>query len=168
VTGVTAGLRGLLGRLEAFKVDFVRGAVDYLSDRYQVQGLDEANAISSQIKLYEAKALPGAFESYGLNMHVVVIDVDHPVHVVSSSTPGHHHLYVEIPPTPWEWYLEWLQASAKIGLVEPGYVAASAARGHSAVRLPWITKADDKELPELDEALKPKPVNLDDGPLDPW
>lgn len=75
-------------------------------------------------------------------LHKVVIDVDHEAVLVPSSTPGHHHLYVDIPPVRWDDYVSFLQAAAKIGLVEQGYVDASIERGHTDVRLPWVQKND--------------------------
>jgi hypothetical protein len=87
------------------------------------------------------------FVEYEETKHIVILDIDHPSHLVDSSTPGHHHLYVEIPPCPWSDYVEFLKAAEKIGLCEPGYVTASIERGHSDVRLPWVRKGEPGDLP---------------------
>lgn len=71
--------------------------------------------------------------------HRLVIDIDHPVKVVESSTPGHFHLYIDVP-MPWSDALKILQAMADAGVVEQGYVDASDRRGYTAVRLPWVRK----------------------------
>lgn len=93
--------------------------------------LDAANLVTSEY-------LGDPFSGSG--MHRLVIDIDHPVKVVESSTPGHFHLYIDLP-MPWSHALEVLEAMAYAGIVEPGYVAASKARNYTAVRLPWIRKA---------------------------
>lgn len=72
-------------------------------------------------------------------LHRLVIDVDHPLWVLPSSTPGHGHLYVDVPMT-WFHAVDILEAMSEAGVVEPGYVASSKARGYTAVRLPWVSK----------------------------
>ena len=71
--------------------------------------------------------------------HKLIIDLDLPAQLISSSTEGHFHLYVdkEIPDAAWQ---TLLYAFAAAGLIEPGYMRASIARGFTAVRLPWIKK----------------------------
>jgi hypothetical protein len=73
-------------------------------------------------------------------IHKPVLDIDFPVKVVPSSTPGHCHLYLDRELT-WPQYARLLRVMAEVGLVEPGYVNASIERRHTAVRLPWIRKA---------------------------
>lgn len=77
----------------------------------------------------------------GVGMHRPVIDIDLPVKVVPSSTPGHHHLFIDAP-MEWATYLNLLDAMAAAGIVEPGYVTATRERGYSTVRLPWVRKGD--------------------------
>ena len=155
MTGVTPGLRALLGKLTAYKVTHWGGGSDDPSMMDRVQGdLNDAHVTSSLLKDQDPRVHTLADilnegrnpwdENWRLEpLHQIVIDVDHPAHLVESSTPGHHHLYVEVGDgIPQSAYFEWLRASEKIGLLEPGYVRACIARGHSDVRLPWITKAD--------------------------
>ena len=111
--------------------------------------IDEAHVVSSLIKgttltpeevgtvadFFDAKSLGGR--------HQVVLDIDHPAWLVESTTPGHSHLYVELPGgVDWAAYEAFLEAAVGIGLLEPGYVEVSKKRGHTDVRLPWISKHD--------------------------
>lgn len=73
------------------------------------------------------------------DLHAPVLDLDFPVAVVPSTTPGHYHLYLDWTLSK-ENYFKLLDTLADVGLIESGYVEASRARGYSAVRLPWITK----------------------------
>jgi hypothetical protein len=115
-------------------VDFLRGnsSDDEVQDTSVVLGapLEEANIITSLMDLPN---------SSGMDMHKIVLDIDHKVTVVESSTAGHSHLYVDVM-MPWEHVVKLMEVMAEIGLVEPGYVNASKARGYTAVRLPWISK----------------------------
>lgn len=71
--------------------------------------------------------------------HAPVIDLDVPVTYVPSSTPGHGHLYIDVPMSADAmWRL--LSVMVDVGMVEEGYLNASQARGHTSVRLPWVKK----------------------------
>jgi hypothetical protein len=130
-------------------VDFLRGGSsdDEVQDTSVVLDppLEEANIVTSLMDLQRlsGRTLPSAEGTTGAQADIVlhrpVIDIDHAVTVIESSTPGHHHLYVDLA-MPWEDLVKLLEVMADIGLVEPGYVNASKARGYTAVRLPWITK----------------------------
>jgi len=137
-------------------VDFNRGG--YTQDE-EADGrvildppLEEANVITSlvDIDVMTGRRIVGAEKTTGrsdITLHRIVVDVDHPVTVVESSTPGHSHLYVDLM-LPWEELVKLLEVMADIGLVEPGYVNASKARGYTAVRLPWVSKSEltDEEV----------------------
>lgn len=71
--------------------------------------------------------------------HRPVLDIDVPAWLVPSSTPGHSHLYIDKTMT-WEKYCTLLGYLARAEILETGYVNASLERGHTAVRLPWVTK----------------------------
>jgi hypothetical protein len=73
------------------------------------------------------------------DMHKVVIDLDLPAALVPSTTEGHFHLYVDKAMSG-DAYFRLLDALVDAGLVEAGFASASRARGHTAVRLPWIKK----------------------------
>lgn len=67
---------------------------------------------------------------FGGNDHYPVIDLDGPVRVVPSSTIGHYHLFID-KTCSWDDYIVFLKAAERIGLLEPGYVRASIARGYT-------------------------------------
>lgn len=71
--------------------------------------------------------------------HTIMLDLDVPATLVPSTTPGHSHLYIDVP-VDWDNYQILLDALALAGVVERGYVLASKARGFSALRLPWVRK----------------------------
>lgn len=87
-------------------------------------GIDEAELVSSELA-------NGA--------HAPVLDIDVPHALVPSSTPGHSHLYLDVP-MKWRQYKKLLRAMAKAGVIEKGYMKASISRGHSAARVPWLKK----------------------------
>lgn len=62
--------------------------------------------------------------------------------LLPSTTPGHHHLYVDLP-VRWRVYQRGLRAGVDVGLLEVGYVNASVARCATELRRPGRTKADD-------------------------
>ena len=74
-------------------------------------------------------------------MHRPVLDLDMRARLTLSSTPGHHHLYIDRRMS-WDDYVKLITVMAEVGLLEPGYVKASIARGYTATRVPWLTKAD--------------------------
>jgi hypothetical protein len=71
--------------------------------------------------------------------HKPVIDLDLDARLVESSTPGHHHLFIDKVLT-WDKYVRLLCEHAEVGLVEPGYVSASIERGYTSVRLPHVKR----------------------------
>lgn len=74
-----------------------------------------------------------------VDIHKIVLDIDHPVKVLPSTTEGHHHLFIDKAMT-WSQYVDVLRALAVAGVIEPGYKNASVDRGFTAVRLPWVKK----------------------------
>jgi len=128
-SAMAAGLRRLFNRLYAYEVKvwgLSSTTPDLIHDR-DIADLSKAHVVSSLRR-----------ED---NRHALVIDIDHPSWLVESSTPGHFHLYVDVPGgIGKDEYFALLMALANAGVIEPGYAGASAARGHSDVRLPWIKK----------------------------
>jgi len=76
------------------------------------------------------------------NAHKVALDIDFPIKVVPSSTPGHGHLYIDKEMS-WEDYLKLMEVMVEVGLLEEGYLGASRQRGFTSLRLPWIKKGDE-------------------------
>lgn len=132
-----------------FQVDFLSDSAtgDVETIRKEVTDQEDANAVSSELMGFiddgdwMTTQTPEAKRGY----HTIMIDVDVPAKLVPSTTPGHHHLYVGIDPVPWEDYEAWLKASAKIGLIEYGYLHASSNRKASFLRLPWVQKKEGEK-----------------------
>jgi hypothetical protein len=101
--------------------------------RKVTEEIDEAEALSSLVGV----------DSVGNRLHHIAVDVDVPAWLVPSSTPGHAHLYVPLKVTEGA-YFDWLDASAEIGLLEPGYVSACKSRGMTSVRAPWVVKGEER------------------------
>ena len=72
-------------------------------------------------------------------LHYPCIDIDIPIRLVPSSTPGHSHLYVDAP-YQWDDYVELLEALTEAGIVEVGYFDASVKQGGTTVRMPHVKK----------------------------
>lgn len=75
----------------------------------------------------------------GLDMHAPALDLDVPARLVPSSTPGHSHLYIDVP-MPWDDYVRLLTVLADVGILEPNYVSVSIARGASYLRKEGVYK----------------------------
>jgi hypothetical protein len=110
----------------------------------ETANLDQANLITSKIAGQPEPTDDPFLELFGGPRHKVVLDIDLPVTVLPSTTPGHHHLFIDHE-VAWDDYVNLLEALAACGLVEPGYVNASKQRGYSCVRLPWVKKVDPPE-----------------------
>lgn len=108
---------------------FVEGGHDISKDIEETTDLDSADIVSS--KVLDGDGVTGK--------HMVMFDVDIPMHVEPSSTPGHNHVYFDAY-VDWESFTKLLDELANCGVVEPGYVGASKARGFTALRLPWVHK----------------------------
>ena len=107
-------------------------------DREEVGDLMNANVITSLRK-------PDPNDPFADEVpderHALVLDIDHPSWLMPSTTPGHFHLYVDVPGGISKTdYANLLDALANAGVIEPGYAGASKARGFTSVRFPWIEK----------------------------
>lgn len=122
------------------RTDFESKAYDG-NDHEGVTDVERANLITSIVDTGGLSHLGGEFAT-----HKVVIDVDLPVGLIASSTPGHFHLFID-KAMDWRAYLALLEALTVAGIVEPGYLAAAERRGHTAVRLPWIRKRVPAPVP---------------------
>lgn len=121
-----APLKGLVTRLSRLMgTSATAGVVD---NEAQTADLNVANVITSEVE-----GRP--------DRHKIVLDIDMPVNVIESSTPGHFHLYIDHE-LDWEDYQRLLWVMADIGLLEEGYVSSSQTRKYTAVRLPWVKKGD--------------------------
>jgi hypothetical protein len=101
---------------------------DYTNETIPVEDLDCAEVVTSQSNRFQ-----------GFELHRPVLDIDFPVAVIPSTTPGHGHLYIDKLLT-WREYEKLLNVLAEVGIIERGYADASIEREHTAVRLPWVKK----------------------------
>lgn len=94
--------------------------------RTPAESLDDATVVTSEFEY-----IPG--------FHRPVLDLDFPAQLIPSTTPGHYHLYLDRAMA-WDDYVHLLTVLGEVGILEPGYVKASIARGHTCLRLPWVRK----------------------------
>jgi hypothetical protein len=145
------GLRSLLGRLRTYRVDwrfsFVPAEnVEYEPgiDRDEEADLERANVVSSERLGFPRDHIADPTAGSGFRSvprHAVLLDIDYPAYLVESSSPGHYHLYLDPPlGVRHEDYMELLALLGRIGIIERGYAEVSIKRGHSDLRLPWVTK----------------------------
>jgi len=135
-------IRPLLGRLKTYAVEWKYVFVpteDLIYepgvDREEAD-LEKANVVSSELRPRWA---------CDVRRHVIALDIDYPAHLIESSTPGHYHLYLDVPGgIEHDDYMFLLSLLGRFGVVEKGYAEVSIKRGHSDLRLPWVTKADQK------------------------
>jgi hypothetical protein len=161
---VTSGLRSLLARLRTFKVDWKFSFVPTEDKVYEpgidreVVDLSDANVVSS---LFKSSCTGGE----KTQRHAVLLDIDYPAHLVASSTPDHYHLYLEPPGgVEHEKYMNLLAVLRDCGIIEKGYADVSIARGHSDLRLPWVTKADQVLHKSGEEGVDLKGVDIPPTP----
>lgn len=115
---------------ETVRADIITESEDAVPTPWVVKDIDQANMITSREQ-----------SSYGVRYHRPVLDLDFDAQLLPSSTPGHHHLFLDKMLT-WEQYKKLLYALAEAGIVQRGFVDCSVDRGATSVRLPWIRKND--------------------------
>jgi hypothetical protein len=74
--------------------------------------------------------------------HLPVFDCDFEIETVPSSTPGHYHLYIDVP-IEFKHYMNIMRAFVDAGLIEEGYYHACLSHGEGFVRRPGHNKKDD-------------------------
>jgi hypothetical protein len=111
-------------------------AVRGLDGRSQVATYQEATLLSSQL----VQPLP---IDEGGELHAPCLDLDFPCVLEPSSTPGHHHLYLNVA-MPWRDYEKLLVVMRDVGLLQRGFVDNSISRRMTMTILPGLTKADLK------------------------
>lgn len=75
---------------------------------------------------------------YG-DKHLPVIDLDMPCVLLDSSTPGHHHLYID-KEVDEDKYFKLLDALVDAGLVQKGFAWSARKNGQTYVRKPGVKK----------------------------
>lgn len=119
-------------------------------ERYVVPpGTPDANLIGSSCGVTPYADEARTWMECDAVYHLPVLDIDHACRLVPSETPGHFHLYIEVPMT-WEQYAAIITALAEGGVIEKGYASASLARRCTYVApRPWkgveVTAPGDTE-----------------------
>lgn len=75
--------------------------------------------------------------------HRPLIDLDYDAALVPSSTPGHHHLYID-KKMRWSDYEKLLGTLFEVGLIQRGVYENAVKRKFTSLRLPGISKYDHK------------------------
>lgn len=91
-----------------------------------------------------------------LILHKPQMDIDIPHSYTPSSSPGKGHLSLDIE-VPWDKYVQWLDLSAELGIIEEGWVNAAKSRGYTTLRKPGVKKTKSSTYPET-----PKKVDIND------
>lgn len=106
---------------------------------YRVERDADGNEERVSAPLVDSDVISSELTGFVPGTHAPCIDIDVPIRVVESSTPGHSHLYIDVAMT-WVKYEALLQALVDAGLVEIGYLKVSRFRGGTHLRLPWVRK----------------------------
>lgn len=116
----------------------IPGQLYMIVDDIDEPGRDYDRALNTTLDIEAANVITSIVASNPTH-HKLIIDLDLPAQLIPSSTEGHFHLYVDHEIEK-EKYFKLLAALVEVGLVEEGYLAASAREGSTSVRLPWIKK----------------------------
>ena len=76
--------------------------------------------------------------------HTPMFDIDVPAALVPSSTPGHHHLYIDVS-LDQERYAKLVNVLEECGIIQPGIKLGFEKRGGTTLRYPWIRKGHETE-----------------------
>lgn len=90
---------------------------------------EDANVVSSHI--------------VGTKLHAPILDLDFPHEYIPSTTPGHGHLYLNVPISRWRMFF-MLWGLYVGGVIEKGHFVWSVRRGGTFMRLPWIKKTPEE------------------------
>lgn len=79
--------------------------------------------------------------------HMPVLDIDIPASLLPSSTPGHGHLYIDVPMSWWR-YRMLLRQLYKAGIIQKGFYDLARCRKQTFVRRPGVTKNNEAAFHE--------------------
>jgi hypothetical protein len=113
----------------------IQGEAEMQRDRTEVTALGDANIISS-----ESKDFPGH--------HYLFLDLDQDHVYLPSTTEGHGHLIVRTL-LKYDEIGEIIRVLAKHGILQEGIEGRWVESGAMYLRLPGVTKSDDKPNPDL-------------------
>jgi hypothetical protein len=128
---------------KSFKKGEVPGDTARVCQKVEVLSVDDGYGIYNKEVRREVPAIRANLVTstmrHDRKRHAPVLDIDVPHLVVDSSTPGHSHIYIDVPMSWWR-YRMLLRQMWKCGIIEEGYYKASVRRKHTSVRLPWVDK----------------------------
>jgi hypothetical protein len=126
-------------RYSTFVAGLRTAVVDFSDDSEKIETDDVAKVIR-EAPLAEANSVSSRYISGSkLVLHKPLLDIDVPAMLVPSTTPGHHHLYIDVA-IAWEDYAELLKLLGRLGILQTGYVRACLEREASWLRTPWTRK----------------------------
>ena len=151
VASAPAGFKAFMDRL-TWHHQVAWDVPDYVGDdelgpggdgRRTTTDLEQVEAISSSWREQRPQNQHVDDAGNPVSRHGLLIDLDVAAWLIPSSTAGHGHLYVDLDLDERDLW-EFLEAAAKIGLVEDGYVSACRSRGMTSVRAPWVRKGFER------------------------
>lgn len=164
-----------MGRINPFPgqacewVDYSQGSGDSTDPNHSdVRGFTQDPAYATAVTSRVLKADNAPFNPFddGMDVHKVVIDLDHDAKLIPSSTPGHHHLFIDRPMR-WDQYVRLLCVLAEVGIVEPGYVSACIKRGHTSVRLPDVKRETPRPVGSMPVLTQNADIDLNGNMVPP-
>jgi hypothetical protein len=104
---------------------------------YNVRVLD-ITPDPAKAELISSRLGPHSYEAYSArkDFHAPALDVDIPAFLLPSTTPGHHHLYLDVALT-WGQYKRLLKALARAGVIEKDWARASIRGRQTLLKPPW-------------------------------
>ncbi len=99
---------------------------------------EDSNILSS-VRARPKRVVDGLIVHDERTVHSPALDIDIPIKLVPSSTPGHHHLYIDKELSWWQ-YQQLLMVLADCGIIEKGFACASIERKATFLRKPGVTK----------------------------
>lgn len=74
--------------------------------------------------------------------HMPTLDIDVPLRLIPSSTPGHSHLYIDVEMSWWR-YRRLLRQLYKARLIEKGFYQLALGNRQTFLRRPGVTKQNE-------------------------
>jgi hypothetical protein len=115
-------------------------SLNYIANEHFVLSLLKYRASRDRVSATNELANIESSHVVGSSLHAPIIDLDQPHSYVSSSTPGHGHLYLNVPTTRARMFLLLLGLRAT-GNLERGTFWWSIRRGATFVRPPGVYKS---------------------------
>jgi hypothetical protein len=127
-------------------IDFIRStgveawAIDFDADYEEGNDRRRVHFEDPAANAYGSEVIRISDESPGLNLHILMLDIDrHALRVIPSATPGHSHLVIP-GRFAWEDVSQLLELLMKMGIIEGGFCHLAQERGQVFLRIPGIKK----------------------------